>query len=167
MTVEEQESKPRETPESVVLRWWEGLKENKGGRAMLRRAHSLSEVLFVPAYHDLLRRLKKTGWYSETRVALIAGVLAHVKDHDPSAVFAAQLAAPKEGRDNPRFSDKRFRRLVQNQTHDELFNPVIRAVRQIDGRANVADLANGLYWWNDRVRREWIFAYYEKAPYQQ
>jgi CRISPR system Cascade subunit CasB len=150
-------------PEAIILEWWEELADKRGDRAELRRARSLEAVIFTSAYQRLWRRLRAMGWKTEDGVALVAGVLAHAGAHDPSARFAAQLAAPAHG-DKPRYSGLRFRRLLQHETREELFEPAIRALALIGGRANLTDLARSLYDWNDKTRRHWAFAYYGSNP---
>lgn len=153
----------RSVPEAIVLEWWKELQERRGDRAELRRAHALSEIVFTPAYQRLWRRLQGSAWHYADGVALVVGVLAHVTVNDPGEKFAAQLAAPQHG-DKPRYSGLRFRRLLQYQEKSELLEPMRRAVVQVDRHANVMDLADSLYGWNDYVRRQWAFSYYGKNP---
>jgi CRISPR system Cascade subunit CasB len=37
-------------------------------------------------------------------------------------------------------------------------------VHLVDDSANVADLAGSIYWWNERTKKDWAFAYYSTAP---
>lgn len=159
-----QEAKETEdTPETLVLAWWRDLENRRGERAELRRAHSLNEVIFTAAFQRLWQRLRGTNWHSADGVALVAGVLAHVRVHDPKEHFAAQLARPHHG-DKPRYSGLRFRRLLQYRERTELLEPLVRALGLIDRHANIVNLADSLYWWGDRVRRDWAFDYYGKNP---
>jgi CRISPR system Cascade subunit CasB len=161
-TVKEEQLKPEE----IAIKWWRELQDRRGDRAELRRARSLEAVIFTAGYQRLWQRLRGAGWSREDGVALVAAVLAHAKEDDASACFAAQLAASGHG-DKPRYSGLRFRRLLQNESWEELFEPAIRAVALIGGRANLADLAKGLYYWNHlnhRTRREWAFDYYGANP---
>lgn len=159
-----QEAKEMEaTPQDLVLNWWRDLENRRGERAELRRAHTLSEIIFTVAFQRLWQRLRGTKWHSVDGVALVAGVLAHVRTHDPKEHFAAQLAQPVHG-DKPHYSGLRFRRLLQHRDRGELLDPMLRALALIDRRANVSNLADSLYWWGDRVRRDWAFDYYGRNP---
>ena len=157
--------------QKVVLQWWSETIGDKnaatGPRAELRRAGTLEEVVFVPLYHDLRRRLAGTRWRSVDRIAMVAGVLARVREHDGGAGFADQMAAPRAGATarTPRVSPSRFRRLLrigdEAEDLERLFEQVRRVVSLLNGRVNVTDLAASLYWWNAETRKRWALAYYE------
>ena len=160
-----------QTPEEIILGWHKGLQDNPGRRAELRRAKTLEEVFFAPAYHDLRLRLAHTRWRDPLRIALIAAVAVRVKDHVPAthgerAVGAAfQMAQRRKGSDTARVSDLRFRRLLATREPDKLFQTVPRFVALVDGRIDLADVATRLYFWNNpRTRRAWALEYYEYAP---
>ncbi|NOZ77780.1 MAG: hypothetical protein GXP48_01115, partial [Acidobacteria bacterium] len=109
---------PKNLEESSVLAWWHEVIGDKnapaGPRAELRRARTLEEVVFVPAFHDLRRRLAGTEWRTVDRLALVAGVLAHVRENDHSKTFAAHMGTPKPGGSKtPLVSPPRFRRLLR------------------------------------------------------
>lgn len=44
----------------LLLRWWQGLDDDRGGRAALRRAPDITAVVMLPAYQRLHRRLSNT-----------------------------------------------------------------------------------------------------------
>ncbi|MBF0555452.1 MAG: hypothetical protein HQK96_13005 [Nitrospirae bacterium] len=48
-----------------LIKWWEGLEKDRGGRAVLRRCGTLAEVFFSPAYHRLQRILMNVGWFDD------------------------------------------------------------------------------------------------------
>lgn len=160
-----------EAPEAVVLDWWRSTiaseKAAAGPRAELRQAKTLEEVVFVPLFHDLRHRLATTRWHSIGRLALVAGVLAHVREHDSSKPLAAQMAAPRAGSaaGGPRVAPSRFRRLLRLRESEEdlehLFQLGRRALALLDRRANVMDLAKSLYWWNANTRKRWAIGYYD------
>lgn len=150
--------------QKVLLDWWKGLDQARGDRAELRRAATSMEVAFCPAFHQLLQSLRRFGSPAPGSVVVAAGVLAHVKEHDPANLFAAQMAAPKTGSDRARVSGLRFRRLLQIADREELYQPLIRTVRLLGSQANIFSLANDIYCWGDNVRKNWAYAYYEKAP---
>ncbi len=150
-------------PEAVVFEWWKGLVGKRGDRAELRRAHTLNDVIFTTAFQRLWLNLRGTGWNNADRVALVARVLSHADVHDSRHKFAEQLAAPHLG-DKPRYSGLRFRRLLQYRDIETLFEPMVRALRLVGNQANIFDLANSLYRWNDETRRRWAFEYYGRNP---
>jgi hypothetical protein len=47
---------------SVLLAWWQGLDDDRAGRAILRRASSPTLVAFTAPYQRLYRRLQAAGW---------------------------------------------------------------------------------------------------------
>lgn len=157
------QSRP-EKSEELVAEWWKRIANDRGARAELRRAKTLMEVTLIPAFHDLYRRLGATRWRDPTRIALVAGILARVEIDNRASRFAEQLATTDERRTKAPMSGLRFRRLLQHDDADALFSAMGRAVRLVDKKANVRDLATSLYYWNDRTRRDWAFAYYAKAP---
>ena len=149
---------------AALLEWWHELENLRGDRAALRRASGTVQVMFNPAFHRLWRKLKNTRWKNAERVALIAALAARVKAHDPTAPFASQLGTVPVSRDKPKLSGLRFRRLIQNTDHEELLPVCSRAIALLDGKVNLIDLAESVYWWNDRTRKQWAFDYYDAAP---
>lgn len=169
------ESTNHPTEPEIVLAWWRETIADRaaptGPRAELRRARTLEEVFFAPLFHELRRRLSGTGWRDPLRLALVAGVLAHVKEHahrdarGGEAPFARQMAAAAGPGDRPRVSPARFRRLLRvgdaPEDRETLFQLVRRAVRLMDGTVNVTSLAESLYWWGPEVRKRWALEYYQ------
>ena len=86
----------------ALLSWWKELDNARGDRAALRRCHNPLEVAFTPAFHRLKMRLEPSGSISPDqmdRLALVAGVLSHVKENKPEVhagnfqrSFAVQMA---------------------------------------------------------------------------
>lgn len=152
---------------AVILAWWEGLDQDSGARARLRRCNSPSDVLLEPAFHRLLNRLQplleQNGLESReaayTRLAAVAGLLAHVKIADDKKL-AERLADPHGG--GPRLSTLRFRRLIKEPFGD-LYPAMIRVIRLLKYKAHVSDLVNSVYYWGDHVRRRWALAYFPKV----
>lgn len=147
---------------NVARQWWAELENDKGSRAQLRRCSDPTAVFFCAAFHRLARGLGAWSDKQKGTVAAIAGVLAHVKNDDGRRGFAAQMAARKG--DRATVSGLRFRRLIQIKERESLYMPLIRVVRLLDGTANVADLAESLYYWGDAKRRDWACDYYATAP---
>lgn len=151
----------------VLLDWWQRLDQSRGDRADLRRATTPTEVAFCSAFHRLFNSLRVIASVSPASLAVVAGVLAHVKSPDMTVTFATQMAAPKSGSDRARVSGLRFRRLLKIKERDELHQPLIRVVRLLGGEANILNLADDVYFWGDNVRKNWAYAYYEKAPSEE
>ena len=61
-------------------------------------------------------------------------------------------------------SEARFRRLLQARDDADLTRRLVRAVKMLKGKANVADLAAAIWWWNDRTRQTWAFRYLDAEP---
>ena len=153
------------SPTGQTLRgWWEGLEKDKGGRAALRRCDETVEVLFVPAYHglylELRKQLDKPDELDRARLPAVAGLLAHVRQTVDSQDLPKQMATPRKGASGPPLSELRFRRLLQCRNRDELFPVLRRAVHLLDDRVNIYSLAASVYFWGDKVRKNWAYAYY-------
>lgn len=158
----------------ICLDWWTELEDRTGDRAVLRRAGTLNEVIFQPGFHVLRHKLKDAGWrskYCTDRLAAIAGVLAHVRnaadERTQPLSMAAAMGRPVKDSERSPLSGLRFRRLLQADSVQELFRPMIRAIRLLESQnvnIPVMGLSRDLYWWNDRVKRDWAFAYYDAAP---
>lgn len=159
----------REQADSVALTdWWKALQEDPGGRACLRRSRSLGEVSLCPSYHDLLNRLRAAGCAVGPReaekLAAVAGLAAHLKRLNPKSAPAQQMARPGKDRNKARVSGLRFRRLLEKQEAADLYLPLMRVLKMLDGNCDLWGLARSVFWWNDRMRREWASHYYETAP---
>ncbi|MDT8321692.1 MAG: type I-E CRISPR-associated protein Cse2/CasB [Xanthomonadales bacterium] len=161
-TPETEKDLPRE--HQVLLDWWKKLEDNRGDRAALRRAASIEQVMFNPAFHRLWRGLKGTSWKRAERVALIAALAARVREHRSERTFAAQLGTSPRGREKAALSGLRFRRLLQIREPDELLQGCSRAIAMCGNSVNLLNLAKSVYWWSDRDRKDWAFDYYDANP---
>lgn len=148
----------------VLLEWWQKLEDNRGDRAALRRAASIDQVIFNPAFHRLWRSLKGTRWQRSERVALIAALASRVREHREGKTFAAQLGSPTKGRESAPLSGLRFRRLLQAREAEELLQGCSRAIAMCGNNVNVLNLAESIYWWGDGVQKRWAFDYYDANP---
>lgn len=149
-----------EEPRSVLYTWWTELEDNKGDRAALRRCREPREALFVPVYHQLYRRLHHNNGISLRRLSAIAALASHVKQVTTQDL-ATQMASPKApGSTAPSVSELRFRRVLQCESVEELFPALRRIISLLEGKVNLYNLADSVYWWGDRVRRDWAYAYY-------
>ncbi len=148
-----------------LAQWHRALADNRGDRAALRRCGSLVEVAFVPAFHQLSRALRVAvdAPVNPDRLLAVAGLVAIVKQPIASPL-PRQMAAPTVGKNQP-VSELRFRRLLQCQTQEDLFNALRRVLHLLDDQANLCDLANSVYGWNERTRKQWAYSYYSALPH--
>lgn len=166
----------QDTSYTILLDWWMGLEADKGERAELKRAENPLRVVFSPAYHDLLYRLQEAGYRlgtgSRERLALLAGLAAHVKRHTTNErSLAVQMGSPKPGSDRATVSELRFRRILAIDDLGELYTQLRRAISLLDGTANLIDLARVLFRWQPIAeqnpsdpRKNWAYDYYAAAP---
>jgi CRISPR system Cascade subunit CasB len=152
----------------LLVAWWKSLDRNRGDRANLRRAASATEVAFCPSFHGFLNQLKAQGYplafQGASALAAVAGLAAHVKLHIAGISFARQMAAPIKQGGSARVSGLRFRRLLVVSDRDELYLQLVRVIRLLDGKVNLVSLANAVFWWNERTKKEWAYDYYATAP---
>ena len=129
--------------------WHNNLEEDRQQRASLRRCSSLLDVYTSSGFRDLLFKLKplwegKAAWRF-TALAIIAGVVSHVSENDPTLSFAERMAQKNGGA--PVMSELRFRRLLAVRTEEGLFRELRRAVKLADGRLNIVSLADDVFRW--------------------
>ncbi len=154
---------------TICLGWWRGLTDPSIGRsradlARLKRAGGAVDVLAIRAVHELNRALAAAGHDMRSapdRLALIAQVLAQVKEH------TGQRLAQRMGQGDPKpLSEIRFDRLIRTRDLTkpeelaELATQLRRALAVVGPAANVARLAQDLRWWTDATRASWCFDYY-------
>ena len=156
-----------DSPETQTLvDWWLALNENRGDRAELRRCSTLVEVAFTPAYHRLRLAVVKFGAVNADALAVVACLAARVKSNIAGNTLAEQMATGKvDG--SARVSGLRFRRLLKVKEREELFTAMGRVIALLGGAVNLQSLANSIYFWNDRTRKQWAFEYYTKSPSEQ
>jgi CRISPR system Cascade subunit CasB len=153
----------------LLIQWWSSLEQDTGGRARLRRCRSPEEVLLEPAFHRLLNRLRpllEQQGRSESeiardmlRLAAVAGLLSHVRKPDNRSL--ADSMAEKRGQ-RALVSPLRFRRLLK-VPFEELYEAMIRVLRQLDRQASLFDLANSVFYWGDKIRKRWALTYFPKV----
>lgn len=158
---------------NAVRDWWQSLQPqrpdgernpmaDRGALARLRRAASLAEAMAEEATLDLWRRLP--GDLRERRrlprVALIAHVLAHVREDDGRPAIAAVGRARADDEDSAALKPIRFRRLLAAREDEELMREMRRLVALAERRINVGDLGASLLFWSDAVRARWAFDYF-------
>jgi CRISPR system Cascade subunit CasB len=156
----------------VLYEWWLNLQEkpkenqekrrgDRAGRAALRRCATVTQVVLTPTYLRLFQRLQQAGWSGspeqEDRLAVVVGLLAHVKDEDEQPL-AKTMSAHVEG-DQPAVSELRFLRLLESPDLDALFTGLRRILPLMKHKANLFDLTNDLLLWGDKVKKKWAYAY--------
>lgn len=154
---------------------WQGLKDDPGTRAELRRCDDVAEVMMTPVFNRFCCRVKglfegsQNGW--EARLAMVVGLLSHLKHEHASTVlnankgleksFAALFVIPMTEGDRPRVSELRFRRLLQRDASD-IYPAMIRMLRMLNGNANLYGLAESVYYWGEKVKKDWAFSYWSQ-----
>lgn len=145
----------------VLQKWWTDLQERNGDRAELRRAETVTDVILLPAFQRACLRFKpffKEEEQWEERLAAILGLMAHIRHTNPEQTLALQMAGSP-----PVVSELRFRRLIQRDRAD-LYVSMIRVLRMLGNKANLHDVANSVYYWGDKVKRDWAFTYFPNTP---
>ena len=146
----------------VAWDWWNGLRDGTGGHraalSRMRRAHTPLDIVQEPAALRLIARLRPFG-RDDDRAAILAGVLALVREDQRTRVARAMGRRSLDDEQSARLSESRFRRLMQADG-DELLPQMRRLVQMAGGTVNVRDLADGILHWGDRVRMDWTFEYY-------
>lgn len=161
-------------PSFTILHvWWKGLEDDKGERAALRRAPSLTGIMLSPAFHRLLNELRRAGFgISEGRypkLAAIAGLVARIKN-EVGESLAKSMGSSMSGGGKVAVSELRMRRLLACDDIEELHTLLRRALALLDNQANLADLASTVWNWvpmdekrpND-PRRQMAYDYYAAA----
>lgn len=148
----------------VLFDWWVRLDDDRGSRAVLRRASTITAVSLTPPYQRLYRRLRGAGWADDTksyyndRLAAAIGLLSHVKQNHERAL--AKSMSQREGAgDRPCVSELRFRRLLESPDLDALFIGLRRVLPLMNHGVNVLGLANDLVHWGDDVKKRWAYSY--------
>lgn len=154
----------------VLVEWWNELKDDRGDRAILRRASSITSIVMSRPYQGLHRRLCKVGWRGEDNydrndhLAAAVGLLAHVRNDDPRRPFP-EAASGERGNSKAEVSERvpvselRFVRLLESPDIDALFVGLRRVLPLIDHSVDVAGLANDIVYWGDTVKKRWAYGY--------
>lgn len=169
------QNKPGHPSFEVLGLWWHQLENDKGERAALRRAASLTEVMLSPAFMRLLRALRTHYAISShnlplSKIAAIAGLAARVRETAHEGL-AKSMGTPKPGGSTPAFSELRLRRILACDDIEELYTLLRRALALLGDQANLADLAATIWNWSPLdekrpydPRRRLAYDYYDVAP---
>ncbi len=146
---------------NAVVNWHEKLIDNKGQCAILKRCNTLAEIQLQAAYVELCQKLGRQG----ERIALIAGVLSHIKKdkYQPKIKFAHQMAVAKKGAtDTPKITISRFKRLLNLKNKERLFRLLIRIIKQIDN-FDMVNFSKDIFFWSDITKKRWAYDYYSSS----
>jgi len=148
----------------LLIGWWRELTDRRGERADLRRTAKPVEVILIPAYHRLRVDLLAAGYnVNNEKLAVIAGLVARVREDKPSDSVARQMARIKAGT-RPYVAELRFRRILETNSPEELFPILTRCLSLLGDSVNLLDLADSVYGWSDYQRKRWALEYYPNLP---
>ena len=153
----------RQSGAEIAFDWWRRLNPPEGAQsgphkaalARIRRAATPTEVLLEPEALRLVARLP----FSPEKAAVLAGVLAFVRETEDRSVAGAIGRSSLDDEQSAAMSEGRFRRLLQS-SDGELMDAMRRLVRLRKGCANVINLSNSVLYWNEQTKQRWIFDYY-------
>lgn len=142
--------------------------QDRADLAELRRCASLTEVACSAAFGRVARALKQARGGSDRpdwqldRLALVVGVVARLRSDHAEALPVAMRRPPKDGDPERKpVSEQRFRRLLTSPDDDDLFTGLRRVLPLVESRANLVRLSEDLFSWDDRVRKQWAYRYYD------
>ncbi len=153
----------------AAAQWWRTLQPDSERRfpgdratlARLRRAATVNDAMMDPAAIDLFRRIGATHPDDLPRIALLAVVLAHVREDMQEGSVARRLGPDyPEAPDTALMSPLRFRRLLEAGTPDEQLIAFRRMVALARNKLPVLDLARSLLEWDEARRRRWTYEYW-------
>ena len=136
-------------PLGALLEWWQDSDNARGDGAVLRRCHSLADVVLTPAFNRLRVDLGGCGHLGEADIvplAVVAGVLSHVtpprkKDEIEQVLhpktnsnIVYEMGDPRD-KSKPPVSEGRFRRLlaISESEPEELYRVMVRLVHLLGG----------------------------------
>ena len=157
----------------ALVDWWNDLNDDRdrGGRAILRRASSITAIVMSRPYQRLHRRLRSVGWRSKDSsdrndyLAAAVGLLAHVRNDDrrpfPQAASGESGGSSAEVSERVPVSELRFVRLLESPDIDALFAGLRRVLPLIDHSVDIVEFANDIVHWddNDTVKKRWAYGY--------
>ena len=86
---------------ALLKEWRSKLESDKGGRAALKRAGTIAEIMFVSPYYGLLSLIRRNG-YAVARskvghLAAIAALVARVEEDVPGELGSSSARLQPEG----------------------------------------------------------------------
>lgn len=144
--------------------WWRGLDDDRAGRAILRRAESLTAVTLSAPYQRVYSQLCHAGWkedapdYLKDRLAAVIGLLVHVQENSALTPPKA-MSARKPGDDKPPVSELRFQRLLESADLESLYSGLRRMLPLMNHSVDVKALAKDVLFWGDNVKKRWAYDY--------
>jgi CRISPR type I-E-associated protein CasB/Cse2 len=151
-----------EKARDILLNWRKELSRHTVDRAELRRARNTLDIAQVGFFHVLVRRLREGGYevtfYNREALAVAAALVARIRTHSNSGRFAEQMARKRKG--NPVISRMRFRRILSADNLEDLLRELSSAIKIMEERGNIIDLADSVIRWGDWMRRNWLYSYH-------
>ncbi|AFM27183.1 type I-E CRISPR-associated protein Cse2/CasB [Desulfomonile tiedjei] len=171
----------------ALQKWHRRLADNRGDRAALKKCKSLTQVVFVPAYHELYQEITTVGraaakakaitwsWARlegrvRDRLPIIASLTALIESpkesdrkNDPEdkvVSLPSQMGAIRSSGGGPLVSDLRFRRLLKCRTPEELYPMLRRVIGLLNNQTDIMSLAQSMFYWDEEMRKEWAYDYY-------
>ena len=150
----------------IAYEWWKSMTATEvGDRAKrvaladMRRAHTRIDVILVP---DALQLVEEFPEEDYNRAALLAGVLAYVRNDDNRRVVRAIGKDSVKEANTAVVREARFNQLLKTE-ESGLMEPMRDIVRALDGTVNVRDLARMMLQWGkgdwDKTRIGWLLDY--------
>ncbi len=126
---------------STLGRWrsWIEHDSQRGARAELKRCSKVGSVLCQPAALRLHSQLLEHPWRPRAEsVGVIAGIAPWLKrlpenKPPPKETELPMILGQSAQGDRPRFSELRFKRLLESRDSDELLQQLRRALAQTEG----------------------------------
>lgn len=153
-----------------LVSWWENLEDDRAGRAILKRASSITAVSLCAPYQRLYRQLLETGWPADAsdtlndRLAAVVGLLAHARGETTgtrqrNGALKPPAAMSRRDGDRPVVSELRFLRLLDSPDLEALFSGLRRILPLVGSQLDVIALAKDVLFWGDGVKKHWAYQY--------
>ena len=159
----------------VLYDWWHDVTQqrdkgsDRAARAILRRAHDITEITLSQPYQHLFQRMRLADWNdgferSNDALAAVAGLLVHVEADAGDAGLAACMSRCPQGATRPYVSEARFKRLLEAPDIDALFASLRRTLPLMGAGVPVMALAGDVLSWawpeqRDDVKKRWAYSY--------
>ncbi len=141
-----------------IIEWWGQIHSDsaKGELAELKRCKTLTEICLTASYQRLRR---KATIKDDNRLSIVAGVLAQISE--PSDQSIGEQMASKKNSEQSVVSEFRFKRLLQAKESEDFFRLMRRAIKLMDGKANLHSVIDFTCWWDqDKTLRTVARDYY-------